>query len=114
MTRSVISYLHITLQTFGPFLTAGTVFASIFSGYTVVGIPNEAYNKGWTALRWMPLLFSIFIGYFGTSLRLRKASNIRNHQTPVDFITDRYQSQLLRYTIVSLQVATNVVVTNKR
>lgn len=36
-------------------------------------------------------------------LRLRRASNIRNHQTPVDFITDRYQSQILRYTILTLQ-----------
>ena len=32
-------------QTFGPFLTAGTTFASIFSGYAVIGIPNEAYNQ---------------------------------------------------------------------
>ena len=30
-------------RSFGPLLTAGTVFASLFSGYTVVGIPNEAY-----------------------------------------------------------------------
>ena len=96
-------------QSFGPLLTAGTVFASIFSGYTVVGIPNEAYNRGWTSLRWMPILFSVFIGYFGTALRLRKASNIRNHQTPVDFITDRYQSQLLRYTIVFLQVLPAII-----
>jgi Na+/proline symporter len=34
----------------------------------------------------------------GTGLRPRKASRV----TPVDFITDRYQSQILRYTIVFL------------
>ena len=57
----------------------------------------------------MPYLFSIFFGYFGTALRLRKASNIRNHQTPVDFITDRYQCQLLRYTIVFLQILPAII-----
>ena len=31
-------------RTFGRLLTAGTTFASIFSGYTVIGIPQEAYN----------------------------------------------------------------------
>ena len=51
----------------------------------------------------------IFFGYFGTALRLRKASNIRNHQTPVDFITDRYQCQLLRYTIVFLQILPAII-----
>jgi Na+/proline symporter len=36
---------------------------------------------------------------------LRKAALIvRNHKTPVDFITDRFQSQLLRLTVLFLQV----------
>ena len=42
-------------------------------------------------------------------MRLRKASMVRNHQSPVDLITDRYQSQLLRYTIVAIQVITSVI-----
>jgi Na+/proline symporter len=90
-------------------LTAGTLFASLFSGYTVVGVPNEAYNLGWVSIRWIPTLMAIVAGYFGTGLRLRKASIIRNHQSPVDFITDRYQSQLLRYTIVFLQVLPTLI-----
>jgi Na+/proline symporter len=94
---------------FGPWLTAGTLFASLFSGYTVVGVPNEAYRLGWYSIRWIPSLMGIVAGYFGTGLRLRKASMIRNHQSPVDFITDRYQSQLLRYTIVFLQVLPTLI-----
>jgi Na+/proline symporter len=94
---------------FGPLLTAGTVFASLFSGYTVIGVPNEAFRNGWSALRWMPTLMSIATGYFGTGLRLRKSSMLRNHQSPVDFITDRYQSQMLRYTIVFLQVLPAII-----
>ena len=33
-------------RTFGPIVTAGTVFASLFSGYTVIGIPNESFKVG--------------------------------------------------------------------
>ena len=47
---------------------------------------------------------AVVAGCFGTGLRLRKCSNLRDHQSPVDFITDRFQSQLLRYTVVVLQV----------
>ncbi|KAL7547566.1 hypothetical protein ACHAWF_010859 [Thalassiosira exigua] len=95
---------------FGVFLTAGTVFASLFSGYTVIGVPNEAYNsKGWSSLRWLGFIWGVVFGYLGTGIRLRKSSNIRNHQSPVDFITDRYQSQLLRYTTVFLQVVPAVI-----
>ena len=96
-------------RSFGPLLTAGTVFASLFSGYTVVGIPNEAYKLGWYALRWLPTTALIGFGYYGTGLRLRKASMVRNHQSPVDMITDRYQSQYLRFTIVAIQVMTSVI-----
>lgn len=94
---------------FGPLMTAGTLFASLFSGYTVIGVPNEAYRLGWFSIRWIPSLMGIVMGYFGTGLRLRKASLIRNHQSPVDFITDRYQSQLLRYTVVFLQVLPTLI-----
>jgi len=31
---------------------------------------------------------------------VRKASLVRNHQSPSDIITDRFQSQILRYTVV--------------
>jgi Na+/proline symporter len=87
-TTDHISAHYLGGRSFGPLVTAGTIFASLFSGYTAIGIPNEAYNKGWTALRWMPTTAAIVMGYFGTALRLRKLSLIRNHQSPVNFITD--------------------------
>jgi len=86
------------------FTTMMTLFASLFSGYTVIGVPNEAFEHGWFALRWTPTAWMICIGQVGTSVRLRKASSLRQHQSPTDFITDRFQSQLLRYTVVCLQV----------
>jgi solute:Na+ symporter, SSS family len=40
---------------------------------------------------------------------LRKASLIRNHCSPCDFITDRCQSQILRYTVATVQVVASVI-----
>jgi len=96
-------------RNFGPVLTAGTIFASLFSGYTVVGIPNEAFRSGWFSLRWLSSILVVVAGYFGTGLRLRKAGLMRNHASPVDFITDRFQSQLLRYTLLVLQTIPTVI-----
>ena len=57
----------------------------------------------------MPSFAYCAAGLVGCGLRLRKASVVRNHQSPCDFITDRFQSQLLRYTIVFLQVVPSII-----
>lgn len=94
---------------FGPFLTAGTLFASLYSGYTVVGVPNDAYNNGFLSGKWMLNVLGNITGYYGTGLRLLRTSQLRNHQSPADFITDRHQSQLLRYMVVFLQVVPTLI-----
>ena len=38
------------------------------------------------------------------SPRLQKASQVRNHQSSADFLTDRFRSQLVRYACVFLQL----------
>lgn len=58
-------------RTFGPLITGGTVCASLFSGYAVVGIPNEAFRYGWTALRWIPQAAGFSAGVAGAGVRLR-------------------------------------------
>ena len=99
----VLSYMQ--GRTFGPWMTAGTLFASLFSGYTVVGIPNESFTKGFYAFRWMPSTALIAGGIVCTGIRMRKAGVVRNHQTSVDFLTDRFRSQVLRYSIFIIQVS---------
>jgi Na+/proline symporter len=46
----------------GPVLTIGTVFASFFSGYTIVGIPKEAYGGGFLAFRWVAMALAVITG----------------------------------------------------
>lgn len=75
----------------------------------MVGIPNEAYATGWNALRWVSTVYGFVFGYMSTSLRIRRAGLLRNHQSPTDLITDRYQSQVLRYTTLLLQLLPSIV-----
>ena len=60
--HAVIEAHYLGNRSFGPFLTAGSLFASFFSGYTVVGVPNEAFDMGWNSLRWP--VATIAIVYF--------------------------------------------------
>jgi SSS family solute:Na+ symporter len=76
---------------------------------TIYSSDGYVIHQHLTLLSFFLSFQSILTGYFGTGLRLRKASLIRNHQSPVDYITDRYQSQLLRYTMVFLQVVPTVI-----
>ena len=96
-------------RSFGPLMTAGTTFASLFSGYTVVGIPNESFASGFIGFRWMPCYAVVAVILICTGMRLRKASVVRNHQSSVDFVTDRFRSQSLRYTILFIQIMACII-----
>jgi hypothetical protein len=68
--------------------------------------------KGFVLTDCIPLC--IFSSYtynlqLATYNRLRKASLVRDHQTPSDFITDMFQSQLLRYAIITIQLVAQFI-----
>lgn len=96
-------------RSFGGLVTAGTLFASLFSGYTVIGIPNEAFRNGFGTFWWVPTILCVAAGCFGTNVRLRRLMYTRNHHTPCDFITDRFQSQVTRYAVLTLQILPSVI-----
>lgn len=85
------------------------MFASTFSGYTVVGIPNEAFKFGWFSLRWVTGMITLVLPFAYTGYRLRIASVMRNHQSPVDFVTDRFRSQILRFIIVMFYLIASLI-----
>ena len=67
------------------------------------------YNYGWKELAWVAQVSPIVFLYAGAAPRLRKASLVRNHQTPSDFITDMFQCQLLRYGVIIIQLAAQFI-----
>ena len=56
------------------------------------------------------ILYSIQAMWSGCGIRMRKASLCRNHQSPSDIVTDRFRSQVLRYTVVLFQVGKSLKV----
>ncbi|KAL7547831.1 hypothetical protein ACHAWF_011103 [Thalassiosira exigua] len=108
-SEDVLTAHYLGGRSFGPWLTLGTMFASLFSGFTVVGMPNEAYNLGFYCLRWVNAMVIFPFIFAATSMRLRKASLVRNHQTSADFITDMFRSQILRYTVITSQLISQFV-----
>ena len=67
------------------------------------------YNYGWKELAWVAQVSPMTFLYAGAAPRLRKASLVRNHQTPSDFITDMFQCQLLRYGVIIIQIVAQFI-----
>ena len=82
-------------KNFGFVILLLTTFASVFSGYTLVGVPNEAGSSGFSAIRWIAGIALIGSSFALIFPRFRRLSVTRNYESPGDFIYDRYNSKLL-------------------
>eukprot|EP00448_Togula_jolla_P019467 CAMPEP_0170588644 /NCGR_PEP_ID=MMETSP0224-20130122/10941_1 /TAXON_ID=285029 /ORGANISM="Togula jolla, Strain CCCM 725" /LENGTH=611 /DNA_ID=CAMNT_0010912377 /DNA_START=24 /DNA_END=1859 /DNA_ORIENTATION=+ len=80
---------------YNPVFLILTTLASIYSGYTVTGIPAEAYRDGFTSLRWLPGALVIALAHLLFAPRLRRIAVERSYMSPNDFIKDRFRSPLL-------------------
>jgi SSS family solute:Na+ symporter/sodium/pantothenate symporter len=83
----------------GPIVLCCTLFATFFSGYTTVGIPNEAYTRGFLSGRWPCMVSVVVAGCITISSRLREVAVERKYNSPVSLIQDRFQSKALHRTI---------------
>lgn len=81
---------------FGAFTLFLTTFSTVYSGFTVTGIPNEAFSKGFVSVRWVGATLVIVAGMLLLYPRLRRLAVERQYESPMDFITDRYGSGRLR------------------
>ena len=79
-SEDVLTAHYLGGRSFGPWLSLGTMFARMFSGFTVIGIPNGAYNHGWIEIEWIANSFMLAFVFSGVAPRLRKASLVRNHE----------------------------------
>jgi SSS family solute:Na+ symporter/sodium/pantothenate symporter len=85
--------------TLGPIVLTCTLFATVFSGYTAVGIPNEAYTKGFLANRWPCVISLVVLISVTISSRLREVAVERKYNSPVSLIEDRFNSKILHRAI---------------
>jgi len=83
-------------RTIPDFVLAMTTFATIFSGYTVVGVPGEMYFYGFFAFRWLLCTVPVAASMLFFASRLQFLSQKRDYVSPTDFITDRFNSHTMR------------------
>ena len=72
-----------------------TLYATQYSGNTLVGMAANAYRQGFTFVVSVTFMVGIIAVYWLYAPRLQRLAAQRKYITPADFIQDRYQSAKL-------------------
>eukprot|EP00038_Savillea_parva_P002281 m.112542 g.112542 ORF g.112542 m.112542 type:complete len:889 (+) comp10786_c1_seq2:92-2758(+) len=96
---------------FGGPVMAFTLFSTLFSGYSVIGIPDDTFKAGFYGLRWLastlPGLTSMLIFY----PRFRRVGLARNYASPSDVFADRFNCQSLRLLATMIMLFVQLIYT---
>lgn len=93
----------------GPWALALTLLASTWSGYTVVGAPEDTYKKGWNATRYMGGFVITQSTMLLMCARLQWYAFKRRYVGTVDFVTDRFRSHFARIFVTGVQLFASVL-----
>ena len=92
-------------SSYGPWVLALAVTATVASGSTFLGIPGLAYEKGFSAL-WYPIVYppGIYMGMLLAAKLVKAVGDRFGNRSIAEFVGQRYDSELLRVgvSIVSL------------
>jgi len=67
-----------------------TMAASLYSGYSLSGIANEAYTFGFMAVRWIPAGVALYAAFMVLAPRMHALGKARGYLTLSELIYDRY------------------------
>lgn len=67
-----------------------TTVASVFSGYTVTGLPAEAYKTGFGYMRWVGLNVPLLVFLLAIAPRMVWLARKRGHVSVLDVVRDRF------------------------
>ena len=76
-------------KSYGSIILFLTLFSTLFSGYTVLGVPQEATDLGFFSLRWMYVVVPATVALAMFVPRMRRLAIARNYDSLGDLITDR-------------------------
>merc|ERR1719316_1967227 len=89
--KSLIDEQYLAGRSLGPAVLGVSVCASMFSGYTVIGIPAESFSNGFSAWRWIGSCTFISLVYLAYSPRLYRLAKVKGYSSVLDVVKDRYQ-----------------------
>lgn len=92
-------------RSLGPLLLTFTLFATLFSAFTVVGMPGFFYTHGigtWAFAVFGDLLIPFVIFYFG--LKVIKINRNSSSSSPIELLTHMYQNRAVSFIAMLLTV----------
>jgi len=91
-----------------------TMYATQYSGNSLIGFAGSAYRNGWFFLVGVTFMIAIVAGYLLYAPKLYPISKKHNFITIGDYINFRYNSQLLTYIVVGISIfaLSNYMLTN--
>ncbi len=98
----------------GVFVLFLTLYATQYSGNTLLGFAGKAYREGFTALVSVTFMMSVIGAYLIFAPKLFKLSKHRRYITIADYIDDRFGSTSLKLIVVAISIVAlgNYILTN--
>jgi len=97
-----LSDFYLAGRGLGPFVLLLSLYATQYSGNTVVGYPAEAWRLGYAWIMSVSFMMAIVVGYLAFAPTLRRVATERGFITPGDWVDYRFGSR-------SLSMATNTL-----
>jgi len=86
-----------------------TTFSSIFSGYTIVGVPADAFKLGFVAMYWITATSATQLGAVLLAPQIQVLAIKKRFVSPCDFIKYRYNFVYLSMIITFCQVVPTAI-----
>ena len=109
-----LSDFYLGGRNFGFMVLLFTMFATQYSGNTLMGYPGKAYRSGFQMLFVVAALVTVTAVLFIYAPRLRRLSEKRGYLTPGDFIQDRFGNRTLTIfaSLLGIVALVNYLITN--
>ncbi len=90
-----LSEFYLANRTLGPVVLLLTLYATQYSGNTLLGIPGEAYRVGYSWVMSVGFMMSVVVVYLLFAPRLYRLARKHNFVTPGDWVGYRFGSRPL-------------------
>ena len=89
---------------FGFLVLVLTLYATQYSGNSLFGFSGKTYRVGFSWVLSVHFMIAIIVFYLVYAFRLHHLSQRRGYVTPVDFISDRFQSKFLSVVVACVMI----------